>query len=359
VSFSDIMNIDRTSELKNRTWWWWWLIFFLKNRENPERTKQLMILWGTRNTEYVEVNGIPWQREFDVRREGTHLTFYGMCSAWFYDGSRMIEPLFVDQGTMTSVWDEREGELVLKNDNTYSFSKKGDDYFMAVRRPDLEVGMKMSEWTPYLSKIVPTGKTYLAHLGYKMNKIRGSRAAGRIVLNGAETKEEGTSYFQKVRINSPTSPWYWGVFHTESGSYMDYFMPHIGPPALRRSYDHGSRLDWGERILSKGWQFYDASDGQFHRVKNVKMTKTYEDDLPTFTILGRDEDCSVEMVMKAYSRACWKVKQPFLRYFSTYLHYNEYPVNVVGFDFRSGEKRRTLSDLGHVVGNCEHSWGMI
>ncbi|MCK4366991.1 MAG: hypothetical protein KAW84_03480 [Thermoplasmata archaeon] len=359
MSFPKIMDIDGTNELKNRTWWWWWLIFFLKNRENLDRPKQLMILWGTRNTDFVEVSDVPWRRRFDIQREGNHLTFYGMCSSWFYDGSKMIEPLFADQGTMTSDWNEEEGVLVLKNDNTYSFAKKGDDYIISIERPGLEVEMKISPWTHFLSRIAPTGKTYLANLGYQMHKIRGSRASGRIVIDGTETEEEGTAYFQKVRINSPTSPWYWGVFHTESGCYVDYFMPHMGPPALRRSYGHQSRLDWGERTLSKSWQFYDPSDGEFHRIKKISMRKTYENDLPTFTLRGREENRSIEMVMKAYSRACWKVKQPFLRYFCTYLYYNEYPVNVVKFDFRCGQKTRTLSDVGRFVGNCEHSWGII
>lgn len=359
MSFPKIMDIDRTGELKNRTWWWWWLIFFLKNRENLDRPKQLMILWGTRNTDYVEVSDDPWRNRFDIQREGNHLTFYGMCSSWFYDGSQMMEPLFADQGTMTSDWNEEEGALVLKNGNTYSFAKKGDDYTISIERPGLDVEMKVSPWTPFLSRIVPTGKTYLANLGYQMHKIRGSRASGRIVIDGTETEEEGTAYFQKVRINSPTSPWYWGVFHTESGCYVDYFMPHIGPPALRRSPRHRSRLDWGERSLSKGWQFYDPSDGEFHRIKKISMHRTYENDLPTFTLRGREGNRSIEMVMKAYSRACWKVKQPFLRYFCTYLYYNEYPVNVVKFNFRCGQKTRTLSDLGRFVGNCEHSWGMI
>jgi len=328
VSFSKIMDIDRTGELKNRTWWWWWLIFFLKNRENVDRPKQLMILWGTRNTDYVEVSDVPWRKRFDIQREGNHLTFYGMCSSWFYDGSKMIEPLFADQGTMASDWNEEEGVLVLKNDNTYSFAKKGGDYI-------------------------------IANLGYQMHKIRGNLASGRIVIDGSETEEEGTAYFQKVRINSPTSPWYWGVFHTESGGYVDYFMPHIGPPALRRSPGHRSRLDWGERPLSKGWQFYDPSDGEFHRIKKISMHRTYENDLPTFTLRGREGNTSIEMVMEAFSRACWKVKQPLLRYLFTYLYYNEYPVNVVKFNFRCGQKTRTLSDLGRFVGNCEHSWGMI
>ncbi|MFQ6127538.1 MAG: hypothetical protein ACE5QW_01345 [Thermoplasmata archaeon] len=353
------MDIDRIGELKNRTWWWWWHIFFLKNRENPERTKQLMILLGTRNTRIVEVNDVPWLNRLAIQREGNHLTFYGLCASWFFDGRRMREPLFIDQGRTTSRWNENEGELVLKNDNTYSFARKGEDHLVTIRRPDVEIEMKMVPWTPFMSRIEPTGKRYFADLGYLMHKIRGTQVTGRIRIDDIETEEEGTAYFQKVRINSPTSPWYWGVFHTDSGCYVDYFIPHIGPPAFRRSLGHNSRLDWGEWPLSRSWQFYDSSYGDFHKIKNIAMSKRYENDLPVFTLRGREEDRSIEMVMKAYSRAHWKVKQPFLRFFCTYLYYNEYPVNVVKFDFKCGFKRRTLSDLGRFVGNCEHSWGMV
>ncbi|MFQ6107278.1 MAG: hypothetical protein ACE5QF_06810 [Thermoplasmata archaeon] len=359
MSFSEIMDIDRTDELRNRTWWWWWHIFFLRNPVAAERTKQLMVLWGTRNTKFLEVNGIPWRNEREIVREENSLTFHGLCASWFFDGERMREPLFIDQGTMTSTWDEVEGELVLRNDNTYRFAKEGENCLVAIKRPEVEVELKLAPWTPFMSRIEHTGKRYLVRLGYQMHKIRGSKVSGRMRIDDGETEEEGTAYFQKVRINSPTSPWYWGVFHTDSGCYVDYFMPHIGPPAFRRSLSHRSGLDWGEWPLSRSWQFYDSSDDEFHRIRNISMSRSYEKDLPTFTLHGREGDRSIEMVMRAYSRAYWKVKQPFLKLLCSYLYYNEYPVNVTKFEFRSGTKRRTLSDVGRFVGNCEHSWGMI
>lgn len=359
MSFSEILDIDRTGELKNRTWWWWWHIFFLKNQENPERTKQLMILWGTRNTDFVEVNDIPWRRRHDIQRKENRLEFYGLCASWFYDGSVMREPLFVDQGEAVSSWEGEDGEVFLEGEGKHSYRKDGDRYLVRISRSDVEIDLTMSSWSPFMSRIQPTGKQYLANLGYRMYKIRGCHASGRIRVGNSESEEEGSSYFQKVRISSPTSPWYWGVFHTDTGCYVDYFMPHIGPPVLRRSLHHQSSLDWGEHPLSKGWQFYDAEDDELHRIKSVWVSKSYENDLPTFVLRGEERDCSIEMVMKSYSRAYWKVRQPFLKFFCSYLYYNEYPVNVMKFDFKSRKKRITLSDLGRIVGNCEHSWGMI
>lgn len=271
----------------------------------------------------------------------------------------MRDPLFIDQGSTTSAWTGEGGELVLKNDNTYRYVKKGGDYLAEIRRSEIKIEMKMTHWSPFMSVIEPTGKQYLANLGYEMHKIRGCKVSGEIEIEGNRSAEDGTAYFQKVRINSPTSPWYWGVFHTQDGCYVDYFMPHIGPPAFRRSLDHRSRLDWGEWPLSRSWQFYDSSDEKLFKIKNIQMSRTYENDLPIFRLRGREGDRSIEMVMKAYSRAYWKVKQPFLRLFCSYLYYNEYPVNVVQFDFKCGSEKRTLSDLGSFVGNCEHSWGMI
>ncbi|UCD92371.1 MAG: hypothetical protein JSV43_00090, partial [Methanobacteriota archaeon] len=71
MSYSAIMDIDTTNELKNRTWWWWWWLLFFKNPENPQRTKQMVILWGTRNCREVLVNDHLWRRKsITERRDG-------------------------------------------------------------------------------------------------------------------------------------------------------------------------------------------------------------------------------------------------------------------------------------------------
>ncbi len=136
-------------------------------------------------------------------------------------------------------------------------------------------------------------------------------------------------------------------------------MPHIGPPALRRSEKHRSNLDWGEKMLSKGWQFIEGETSRLHKFKKIRISKRYENDLPIFLLQGEDGGQKLKMEMKSYARAYWKVVQPLIGPLTTLLYYNEYPVNLTEFEYRDGSERWTLSDLGRVVGNCEHAWGII
>ncbi len=359
MKYFEIMDIDTTNELKNRTWWWWWWIFFFKNEDDPRRTKQMVILWGTRNCREVQVNDHLWHRKRDIQRERGRASAYGMVASWYFDGNEMIDPMFIDEGPLTSKWSPGTRELSLAGNGRYMFSGEDDSNRVTVATKDINIDINMKPWTDFLSDVAPSGKEYFMHLSYAMHKIRGSRALGRVSIGDRSEGVEGTAYFQKVRINSPTSPWYWGVFHSEKGHYVDYFMPHIGPPMFRRSERHDSRLDWGERILSKSWRFYDVDEGVLHTVHNIRMRKRYENDLPVFMLSGDDGDKKFEMEMESYSRAYWRIQQPFLRMFNTVLYYNEYPVNVTKFAFESRMGRKILEDLEPVTGNCEHAWGMV
>jgi len=358
VSLQDLMDIDTTHELKNRTWWWWWWICFFKNDTNPQRTKQFVVLWATRNCKRVRVLDHLWYRQMPVRKEDGRIRFEGLSASWYYDGKRMHDPLFIADGPMVSEWRGGSASLSLQN-ATSGFEGKVGNFRIFADFPDVRIDLKASEWTPFLTQVVPSGKEFLGHLGYKMFKIRGSKVEGIIQIGDLVESVKGTAYFQKVRINSITSPWYWGVFHTENGSYVDYFMPHIGPPALRRSVSHRSCLDWGEWILSRSWQFYDSSTDRVYKIKRVRMRKRYENDLPVFELAGEEGANRIRMTMEAYTRAYWRVEQPLLGFLSTVLYYNEYPVNVTEFDFRSGSRRVQLEDISPIWGNCEHAWGIV
>lgn len=359
MSWREVLDIDRLHELKGRTWWWWWFIFFFRNPAKPLRTKQMVVLWGTRNCRRLIINDHPWRNDRRFERREHAISTNGVAAGWYYDGEVMHDPLFVDYGELESRWAGDGGVLSVKSDSTYALDATARPYRVLVNRPDVRIDLSLDTWTKHLEPIVPTGKDYLGHLGYRMHKIRGSRVGGSIDLNGKRESVEGTAYFQKVRINSPTSPWYWGVFQSDSGSYIDYFMPHIGPPALRRNERHESGLDWGERMLSKGWQFIEGDSGALHKFKKVKMSKRYEGDLPVFTLAGEEGEQRLRMEMTSYARAYWKVVQPLLGPVKTLLYYNEYPVNVTDFEYREGSRRWGLSDLGRVVGNCEHAWGIV
>ncbi|MCK4444060.1 MAG: hypothetical protein KAW09_05920 [Thermoplasmata archaeon] len=359
MRYFEIMNIDTTNELRNRTWWWWWWLLFFKNQDNPDMAKQMVILWGTRNCKEVLVNGHRWSRKSDLVKERGRASAYGMATSWYFDGKDMIDPLFIDEGPLTSSWSPGKRELSLTGDGRYVFSGEEDTNKILIARSDVNIDIDLKPWSDFLSDVAPSGKEYFMHLSYTMHKIRGSKAQGRISIGDKTEEVEGTAYFQKVRINSPTSPWYWGVFHSEKGHYIDYFMPHIGPPMFRRTESHSSKLDWGERILSKSWRFYDSDEGVMHIVKNIQMKKRYENDLPIFMLSGDDGDKKFEMEMKSYSRAYRRIQQPLLRIFNTVLYYNEYPANITKFSFESRTGRKTLEDLDYTVGNCEHAWGIV
>ena len=359
MTWAEVFDADPTHQLPHRTWWWWWFIFFFRNRENPARTKQMVLLWGTRNCRRLVINGHAWEhRQDDLVRTDHAIDCAGVAAGWWYDGTTMHDPLFVDDGPLHGEWDGG-GLLALDNGNRYAFDATKTPQRVVVRRPGLEIALDVHPWTEYLSQIVPTGKRYLSHLGYQMHKIRGVRVSGSIDFGGRSEALEGSAYFQKVRINSPTSPWYWGVFHARDGSYLDFFMPHLGPQALRRTARHDSPWDWGERYLSNSFQFYEAGTGELHKIKDVEIAKDYVDDLPVFRIDGEMAGKRVAMEMTTYARATWVIRQPVWGPITNVLHYNEYPANVTRFEFSDGRRRATLDDIGPVVGNCEHSWGLV
>jgi hypothetical protein len=357
MNFQEVMDIDTSDELKNRTWWWWFWLFFFKPDEG-EKWKQLMILWGTRNCKRLRINDMEWKNERGLKRNGQKLEVPGLTAAWYFDGKKMHDPLFLESGTISSQWSDQNSSLVLKNGGHCSFSSNKTDFRIDTEFRDMKIDLEVTEWLPHLHDLVPTGKRYLGFLGYKMVKLRGCRVKGILDLGKGAEKVEGTTYFQKVRINSPTSPWYFGVFHSARGDYIDYFMPHIGPPMLRRSASHKSKLDFWEKILSKGVHFVEAN-GRKHNIKNIHLTKAYDNGLPVFYLSGAEKGKKLEMELRPYSRAYWRVEQPLMGFLNTVLYYNEYPAFIEKFRFEENGRVVTHDDMGYSIGNCEHAWGIV
>jgi hypothetical protein len=379
--FPDIWDVDRTKELWDRTWWWWWWLFLLKDQDHPGRTRQLMILWATRNCRDANINGMQWRNRIGIRHsrlepegpagEGERrVDFSGVTACWYFDGERMVEPLILAGGEGRSSHffpgsGRHHGRVGLDADGIRTAFEGWPDRaeIAAVgehRGRKITFHFTATPWTAPLWEIQPTGKDYFMQMGYAMRKYRGARVKGRIDVSGAWSGDvEGTAYFQKVRIASPTSPWYWAVFHSADGSYFDYFMPHIGLPALRRGIGHRSGLDRGERILSKGFHMWHGPSAREIVVKKIKMKKQWNGDLPIFILTGEEPGRSLRAVMETYARATWRVQQPFLPFLPTRLHYNEYPAFMREFELREGGERITLDDLGYNAGNCEHAWGIV
>ena len=359
------------------SWFWWFWLFFIHD-ENTARTgkcRQLMILWSTKDCDRIKVNDHPWERKLDISEHelpsgagewagGKETRFGGMTAAWYYDGRRMHDPFVLEENDFTvhrNAGGER-GELLPSSPNTLNLRGDPNKYEMDIRLKDWDMHFSMTPWNGFLSKQRYKAAHYIGRYGYNILRIYGSKLAGTIVHGGKREEVAGSAYFQKVMVNAPATPWYWGTFHIEDGSYIDYFNPHIGPPMRRRTESPRSRWDWGELGLSRHMQYYDAGEDRVYEMRKLKVRKQWNaEGLPIFDVLGRSKDGGTELKLRAasYARAFWRFEQRYLGWFTSILHYNEYPVELQSLEFRSGPKRLKLDDLGSVTGNCEHTWGKL
>jgi hypothetical protein len=361
MDYNLMWDLNTKEKLPRLTWWWWWWIFFIHNKKNPERAKQLMILWSTKNCERIKVNDFDWRRKYDISQAPGKLKFHGMTGIWYYDGTKMLEPFALEPSGFTVRWKGEKGELVPHTDNTYTFKGDPESYRVKIAKNDYEFDLKMVPWTDFMKEHRYNSNRYFKDYSYNILKIYGSKLSGSMKEPGTEKAAvKGTAYFQKVMVNAPAVPWYWGVLHAEDGSYIDYFNPHIGPQILRRTDRPRSIWDWGILSLNRGIQFYIAEQDKRLMFKKVSVTKKFtRDNLPIFQVSGRRGRERIEFTLKSYSRAYWRFEQPWWGRLNSILYYNEYPVTLESFLYRNGSEKITRDDLGYVVGNSEHSWGAL
>jgi hypothetical protein len=373
-------DIDTHHIQEGRTWWWWWWIFFIKDPEHPTRTRQAMILHSTKNADTVRVLDHTWRRKYRLgrsEREGQGagvdrvLKFHGMSAAWFFDGKEMHDPFLLK---------DLEFEVVEHPDGTGRLHADGrDDLDMSGGRDRYAVGIaddegttrmefRMTPWSPWLSEHRFARSNFTKKWGYDILKIHAMRMEGSIVSPGGATEPiEGTAYFQKVRVNAPSVPWYWLVLHAENGMYIDYFQPNVGPQMWRRTAKQRSLVDrwwWGEYRLSSSLDIHDPETQKTHSIKKYRLRHTYAkgSDLPVFTIDGVGPTARAHLELTTYSRAYWSFAQKHLAgLITSRLYYNEYPAELTAFEFEDLETGRKLTreDLGFVAANCEQTWGKL
>ena len=361
MDYNKMWDLNTGEKLDGLTWWWWWWIFFIKDRKNPKQSKQLMILWSTKNCDHVKVRDFDWHRKKDMVQKPGKLTFDGMTAVWYYNGRKMIEPLALVPSDFTVKWKGESGELIPHTSDTFTYKGNPDKYRVRITHDGYDFDFVMTPWNDFMSEHRYNANHYMGKFGYNILKIYGSQLRGSITEPG-EQKEKisGTAYFQKVMVNAPSVPWYWGVIHAQDGSYIDYFMPHIGPPLLRRTVKPRSIWDWGELHLNRGLQYYIKERDDRLLFKKFSVYKKFTgDNLPVFHVSARSADARIDFILRSYSRAYWRFEQPWWGRFNSILYYNEYPVAMEAFRFRDQKSKITLEDLGYVTGNAEHSWGML
>jgi hypothetical protein len=366
-------DLDTDTKIKNLTWWWWWWIFFIRNPEDPARPRQLMILWSTKNCDRIIVNDYLWERNQDIVKTGEpgkgpeegyrkrKMTFDGMTAVWWFDGKRMHDPFALERSDFTVEWKGAKGYVRPHTDNTFLFSGGPDEYKVRIRKGDHDFDLRMTPWNDFISSHRYKVGKYIGKMGYSNYKIYGSVLKGHVRSGDIDEDIEGTAYFQKVMVNAPAVPWFWGIFHTENGSLLEYFNPHFGFPVWHKDSRPTSFWQRGYFNLSKSLQFYDAETDAHYQFKKrqVKVKWVIEEDLPTFWVEGDNGEQRLSMKVRGFSRAYWRFEQKYWGFMRSVLHYNEYPTELVEFVLVGGKRDISRKDLGYTVGNIEHAWGWL
>ncbi len=361
-------DLDLSNIHQGLTWWWWWWLFFFPDPDDPRRTRQLMILWSTKYTDWIKVDYFEWTPEGKIERKAEgddiDLKFNGMTAAWWYDGRRMKDPVILEPNRFRVEKRGADGLLDPQSPKDLRFSGRPGRYRLDIDMPEDGHGfhLDMTDWTPFMSDHRYRANAYSKKYSYNILRIYGMKVEGTYKVDGEEVDAAGsTAYFQKVRVNAPAIPWYWTVMHTQRGDYLDYFFPHIGPQLHRKDERPRSRWDFGDIFLNRSLQFWDETAQRLYKFKKPKIKHVLTDeDYPVFTVRGESAEATIDLELEAYARAYWRFEQP--KRFGiarSILHYNEYPTQVNTFRLKVGSDVTDLEDLGWTRCNTEHTWGKL
>ena len=250
--FSSLWSLDVMPALHRLSWWWYWVIILIPDPINPKRSRQLMTLWSTKETDSIRVSGYWWNpgsRMYKDKDGG--FVIPGMVCAWWYDGEIMHEPLTMRECRMAVVSDKHPlwpgegdglgaGAVVPIDKEDLSFGMNPGNSSMWVSLSSDRGARKggapsnfealLTPWWGPPSKLTYRNNEISMGMGYDILRLQGMQS--RLTIDGEEF--EGTAYFQKVTVQAPSVPWFWGMVHFDDGSYLDWFMPHITPLSLSK-----------------------------------------------------------------------------------------------------------------------------
>jgi hypothetical protein len=308
-------------------WWWWFWLFFFNNPLNPKKPRQLMILWSTKNVKNIECNNLKIRMNHNDDKKNLD----GAVAAWYYDGSKMNHNFILEQC-----------KLNLTDNELYSESKTPTSFSTDGNKNTIKIGndfnfIAESNKTHKFSLPTYRTKNYFRNMGYSLLRLNHLNLKGNI----KNKPIRGSAYFQRVFVNAPSVPWYWGIFHFENGGILTYFNPHV----------------FGKSI-KKDISFFDGR--RMHKFDNIKVRRDGKY-LPTFIITGINEKESITFKIKSYSQSSWSFKRKSLGIIPNKLVYNEYPSVISDIKLLNNKTGRSilLKNLGSSVGNAEHTIGLL
>ena len=373
--FSSLWTLQQRPPLNHLTWDWWWWLVMLDDPENAEPGKQLMVLWSTKDNEMVQVNDVTWNPKgkpgFD---EQGGIRLDGMVCAWWFDGSVMhdeiishvcdmiVLPAHHPSWPSSSKSNRGGGAVVPLLDSDCSMGMVEDlskfwlNLNLSENSPIQSVQLNLTPWNPAMSTARQANATYAGNMGYDILRLHGTKVSG--VIDGEPVN--GTAYFQKVCVQAPSVPWYWGMLHFSDGSYLDWFLPHASLTMLSRDARAWKKRDVSHIALSQGGLFHDAQNKRSERFEIVSVKKDMQsNNLPHFDVHLKNGRTSIHISAQAVERAHWDFHQPTRGGVWSHLTYNEYPLVVEELRIEDEFGIRSKSDYEWLRGNAEHSWGFL
>ena len=373
--FSSLWKLQQRQPLNHLTWDWWWWLVMLDDPKNVEPGKQLMVLWSTKDNEMVQVNDVTWNPKgkpgFD---EQGAIRLDGMVCAWWFDGSVMHDEIISHVCDMIvlpaghSSWpsssksNQGGGAVVPLLDSDCSMGMVEDrskfwlNLNLSEKSPIQSVQLVLTPWNPAMSTARQANATYAGNMGYDILRLHGTKVSG--VIDGESVS--GTAYFQKVCVQAPSVPWYWGMLHFSDGSYLDWFLPHASLTMLSRDSRAWKKRDISHIALSQGGLFHDAQNKRSERFEIVSVKKEKQpNNLPHFDVQLQNGRTSIHISAQAVERAHWDFHQPTRGGVWSHLTYNEYPLIVKTLRIEDEFGVRVKSDYEWLRGNAEHSWGFL
>ena len=372
---SSMWTLQQRPPLHHLTWDWWWWLVMIDDPDHPEPGKQLMVLWSTKDNEMVQINDVNWNPTgkpgFD--KDGA-IRLDGMVCAWWFDGSEMHDEIIskvcdmivlpashpswpspskspLGGGAVVPLLDSDCSMGMLEDRSKFWLNLTLDD-----KSPIQSVRLDLTPWNPAMSTARQANATYVAKMGYDILRLHGTKVSG--IIDGESVN--GTAYFQKVCVQAPSVPWYWGMLHFSDGSYLDWFLPHASLTMLSRDARAWKKRDISHIALSQGGLFHDAKNKRSERFKIVSVLKEKQsNNLPHFNVQLKNGRTSIQISARAVERAHWDFHQPTRGGVWSHLTYNEYPLVVEELNITDEFGIRSKTDYDWVRGNAEHSWGFL
>ena len=290
---SGMWTLQNRPHLHHLTWDWWWWLVMLEDPDGKPSGRQLMVLWSTKDNPLVEVSGTPWTPQGRPGFDEHHgMALDGMVCAWWFDGTQMHEPVIKRICRIVAMPDSHQewpsadpnsgkggGAVVPLLEEDLSMGLKSDlsEFWLNLTtdedasHPNVpkEMRLKLTPWNGAMSTAREATATYAGNMGYDILRLHGTKASGTL----DDETVKGTAYFQKVSVQAPSVPWYWGVLHLDDGSYIDWFMPHLSFTVTARDNRPWKRRDFGHLGLSQGGLFHDGKHKRSEKFNRITIEK--------------------------------------------------------------------------------------